>query len=161
MKTCELCVRMNCGGIEHSPIRRLGSGCGKRFWHHIFNWREEKCTYCHPSLTQHSHTLPLILFSSSWRSRKMEKTQAGRDADSEGHTSACKGTHTHAYRNFPWSQSSISLPTDPHSSLIVSLELSRACGGYCPSEPNETVSLPLKKPTNMLACKKFLLLFFF
>lgn len=72
----------------------------------------------------------------------MGKTQAGRDADT--HICLWGPTRTHTHKCLQsWSQSSISLPTDPHSSLVVSLELSRGCGGYCPSDPNESVSLPL------------------
>ena len=69
-------------------------------------------------------------------------------------------THTHTFprahkyigRNFPWSQPSISLPTDPHSSLVVSLELSSDCGSYCPSDHNEAKGLPPEKRKRKWIC---------
>ena len=81
------------------------------------------------------HPSRYLMFLSVCRSRRMEKTQVGRDSV----------THTHALpTNFPWFQPSISLPTDTHSSLVVSLELNRGRSDYCPSDLIDSAGLPLK-----------------
>lgn len=72
-------------------------------------------------LNTRSPPFPFILFLSGWRSRKMWKTQVGKDADE--HIWPCGCTpHSHSQKlpgNFSWSISHY-LPTDPHSSLVVS-----------------------------------------
>lgn len=108
-------------------------------------------------LNTHHNTLPFILFF-KWLTVKED----GENTSGKGRRYARLLVRTHIHKhtrmltrthkfagNFSRSQSSITLPTDPHSSLVVSLELSRSHCGYCPSDPNEAVSLPLKKHKNM------------